>query len=298
MDRIQLGLKVDVCTHAGLQYGVPALMRLYDELDVRASFFVAGGPDHSGRAIRRVFRRGFLTKMLRTNAVGTYGWRTVLYGTVLPGPQIAGSFPETLRSLVGAGHEVGIHGYDHVYWQDELPRLPVAAVTAEIGRAQAAFGEILGVAPRAFGAPGWQCTAASFASEDALNLAYHSDTRGTSPFRPQMDGQQFHTIDIPTTLPTMDETYGRVGTTARELTAYYRQQLRPGLNVYTAHAEMEGRQQLPLLRDLLQALRGEVDVLRLIDVAEQLDSVPTAAVVAGPIVGRHGTVAWQEHPHA
>jgi len=295
---IQLGLKVDVCTHAGLQYGVPALMRLFDELNVRASFFVAGGPDHSGRAIRRVFRRGFLTKMMRTNAVGTYGWRTVLYGTLLPGPQIAASFPETVRSLVRAGHEVGIHGYDHVYWQDELPKLSAAAVGAEIERARTVFGDILGSAPRAFGAPGWQCTAASFASEDALDLAYHSDTRGTSPFRPHMDGQRFRTIDIPTTLLTLDETYGRLGTTARELTAYYRRQLHPGLNVYTAHAEMEGRQQLPLLRDWLAAARDEAEVLRLIDVAQQLTDVPTATVVAAPIEGRHGTVAQQEPSRA
>jgi undecaprenyl phosphate-alpha-L-ara4FN deformylase len=290
---MQLGLKVDVCTHAGLQHGVPALMRLFDELNVRASFFVAGGPDHSGRAIRRVFRRGFLDKMRRTNAVGTYGWRTVLYGTLLPGPQIARSFPETLRSLVRAGHEVGMHGYDHVYWQDQLPKLSAAAGAAEIGRAQAAFGDILGSVPRAFGAPGWQCTAASFACEDALDLAYHSDTRGVAPFRPEMDGQRFRTIDIPTTLLTMDESLGTVGTTAAELTAYYRGQLRPGLNVYTAHAEMEGRQQLPLLRDWLQAARAEAEVLRLIDVAARLTEVPTVPVVAAPITGRHGTVACQ-----
>ena len=289
---------MDVCTRAGLQHGVPALMRLFDELKVRASFFIAGGPDHSGRAIRRVFRRGFLQKMLRTNAVGTYGWRTLLYGTLLPGPQIAGAFPETLRALVHAGHEVGIHGYDHVYWQDQLPKLSAAAIATEIERARTVFADILGAAPRAFGAPGWQCTAASFASEDALGLVYHSDTRGVSPFRPEMDGQRFRTIDIPTTLLTLDETFGRVGTSAAELTAYYRQQLHPGLNVYTAHAEMEGRQQLPLLRAWLESVRGEVEVLRLIDVAERLDGVPTAAVVAGPITGRHGTVAWQERPRA
>jgi undecaprenyl phosphate-alpha-L-ara4FN deformylase len=298
VSQIQLGLKVDVCTHAGLQHGVPALMRLFDELNVRASFFVAGGPDHSGRALRRVFRRGFVRKMLRTNALGTYGWRTLLYGTLLPGPQIARSFPDTLRALVGAGHEVGMHGYDHVYWQDRLPTLTVAAIATELERAQTVFGDILGAAPRAFGAPGWQCTAASFASEDALHLAYHSDTRGLSPFLPEMDGQCFRTLDIPTTLLTLDETFGRVGASAAELTRYYRRQMRPGLNVYTAHAEMEGRQQLPLLRDWLQSVHGEVEVLRLIDVAERLDRVPTAAVVVGPISGRHGTVAWQERPRA
>lgn len=295
---MQLGLKVDVCTYAGMKDGVPALQRLFDALNVRASFFIAAGPDHSGRAIRRVFRRGFLEKMRRTRAIGTYGLRTVLYGTLLPGPQIARSFPDCIRRLRSSGHEVGMHGYDHVYWQDRLPRLPAAGVRAEIERARTAFGEILGAAPRAFGAPGWQCTAASFAAEDAADLAYHSDTRGTSPFLPEMGGQRFRTLEIPTTLPTLDETFGRVGTSVRELTAFYRRQLRPGLNVYTAHAEMEGRQQLPVLRDWLESLRGDVQVMRLIDAAERLDCAPVAPVAPGLIAGRHGTVAWQGAPRA
>jgi undecaprenyl phosphate-alpha-L-ara4FN deformylase len=290
----QLALKVDVCTHAAMQDGVPALMRLFDALDVRASFFVAFGPDHSGRAIRRILRPGFLTKMLRTNAVGTYGWRTLLYGTLLPGPPIAGSFPDTLRALVDAGHEVGVHGYDHVYWHDRLARLPAAAVRAEVERACARYREILGVAPQAFGAPGWQCTAASLASEDAMGLAYHSDTRGVAPFIPEMDGQRFQTVEIPTTLPTLDETYGRIGTTAAALTPFYLQQLRPGLNVYTAHAEMEGVRQLPIFRDFLEHVRAQAECGRLIDVARSLEASPVARIIPGPIAGRAGTVAWQE----
>jgi len=295
---IQLGLKVDVCTYAGMRDGVPALMRLFDELQVRASFFVTCGPDHSGRAIRRIFRPGFLQKMLRTNAVGTYGWRTMLYGTLLPGPHVARSCGATMRALIAAGHEVAMHGYDHVYWHDRLPRLSIAAVSAELARARAAFTDAAGIAPQACGAPGWQCTAASFAAEDALGLAYHSDTRGAAPFLPEMDGQRFRTIEIPTTLPTLDETFGRVGTSARELTAFYRQRLQPGLNVYTAHAEMEGIRQLPLLRDLLTAVRAESTVLRLIDVAHGLRAVPVARVVSGPIEGRAGAVAWQEAARA
>jgi undecaprenyl phosphate-alpha-L-ara4FN deformylase len=291
---VRLGLKVDVCTYAGLRDGVPALLRLFAELHVCASFFVACGPDHSGRAIRRILRPGFLEKMRRTSAVGTYGWRTMLYGTLLPGPQIARSFPDVVRALATAGHEVAMHGYDHAYWQDRLPRLTAAEVGAEIGRARGAFTEILGAEPQAFGAPGWQCTPTSLAVEDAVGLAYASDTRGREPFIPEMDDRRFGTLQIPTTLPTLDETYGRLGTTPEELTAAYRQWLRPGFNVYTAHAEMEGIRQLPHLRHFLEALRPDVEVLRLIDIARDLHDVPAARVVLGPIAGRAGLVAWEE----
>ncbi|MCK6553035.1 polysaccharide deacetylase family protein [Candidatus Binatia bacterium] len=289
----ELGLKVDVCTYAGLRNGVPALLRLFDDLGLRASFFVACGPDHSGRAIRRLFRPGFLAKMRRTRAVSTYGWRTVLYGTLLPGPQIASSGREVLRRAAAEGHEIAMHGYDHVYWQDRLPRLSAAAVAAELQRARGVYEEILGTPPLAFGAPGWQCTATSLAAEDALGLAYHSDTRGRAPFLPEMDGVRFRTPELPTTLLTLDETYGTIGTSPHEVARYYAAQLRPGLNVYTAHAEMEGIGQLAHLRAFLTAVRPQVPVHRLIDIARGLRALPVATVVPGPIEGRHGTVAQQ-----
>ena len=109
-----------------------------------------------------------------------------------------------------------------------------------------------------------------------------------------MGGQRFRTLEIPTTTPTLDETYNRVGTTARELTAFYRKRLHPGLNVHTVHAEMEGIRHLPILRDFLDAVRNEAQFTRLIDVAEQLGSAEVGRVVIGPIAGRAGTVAWQE----
>ncbi|MBI3786502.1 MAG: polysaccharide deacetylase family protein [Deltaproteobacteria bacterium] len=291
---MQLALKVDVCTFAGMQQGVPALMQTFGELGIHASFFVTCGPDHSGRAIRRVFRRGFFEKMRRTNAVGTYGWKTLLYGTLLPGPHVARRCAALLRELVSRGHEVAMHGYDHVYWHDKLAQLPPDEVAAEVQRAKAAFCAAVGSAPQAFGAPGWQCSAASFASEDSLGLQYHSDTRGFAPYRPEMDGRRFTTIEIPTTMPTLDETYGRVGTSDAELVRFYDAQLNLGLNVYTAHAEMDGRGQLSWLKAWLQSVQKQASIVRLIDVATELGDVPYARVVPGPIAGRAGTVAWQE----
>jgi undecaprenyl phosphate-alpha-L-ara4FN deformylase len=235
--------------------------------------------------------------MRRTSALRTYGWKTVLYGTLLPGPQIARSHAHVIRDLVAAGHEVAMHGYDHVYWQDRLPHLSAADIAAELGRAHAAFEEILGRAPQAFGAPGWQCTAASLAGEDRLGLVYHSDTRGFAPFMPRMASQRFTTLEIPTTLPTLDEAYGRIGTTPHEVARFYHDALRPGFNVYTAHAEMEGIAQLPHLRAFLEGLRPSTRVRRLFDIAATVQDAPVAEVGPGPIAGRAGTVAWQAVPH-
>jgi len=77
----QLALKIDVDTPVGLRDGVPTPQRALDARGIRASVHVACGPDHSGRAVRRLLRPGLLAKMVRTNAPGMYGWRTLLCGT-------------------------------------------------------------------------------------------------------------------------------------------------------------------------------------------------------------------------
>ena len=55
-----LALKIDVDTLRGTQVGVPALVTLLKKYQAGATFLFSLGPDHTGRAIKRVFRKGFL----------------------------------------------------------------------------------------------------------------------------------------------------------------------------------------------------------------------------------------------
>src|SRR5439155_9400430 len=84
---LRIALKVDCDTAEGTKRGIPRLLRLFEELGIRATFFFSLGPDRSGRAILRVFtRKGFLAKMLRSRAPSLYPMRTLLSGTILPAP--------------------------------------------------------------------------------------------------------------------------------------------------------------------------------------------------------------------
>ncbi|EQD28662.1 polysaccharide deacetylase protein, partial [mine drainage metagenome] len=83
-----LALKVDVDTLRGTRTGVPALVELLRAEQAQATFLFSLGPDHTGRALKRVFRPGFLGKVKRTSVLEHYGLRTLLYGTLLPGPDI------------------------------------------------------------------------------------------------------------------------------------------------------------------------------------------------------------------
>ena len=79
---------------------------LLEQLEIKATFFIAMGPDNSGKAVWRFLtKRGFLKKMLRSNAVGMYGIRTALSGTLLPARQIARSSPELFQRLIDKVYE-------------------------------------------------------------------------------------------------------------------------------------------------------------------------------------------------
>ncbi|HEY3270549.1 MAG TPA: hypothetical protein VGJ89_04980, partial [Geothrix sp.] len=77
-----ISLRVDVDTLEGSVTGIPTLLRLLDKHQMRASFYFSFGPDNSGKAIRRIFRKGFLAKMRRTNATKLYGFKTMMYGVL------------------------------------------------------------------------------------------------------------------------------------------------------------------------------------------------------------------------
>jgi len=291
-------LKVDVDTHLGLRDGAPRLLDLFARHDVRASWFVTMGPDRTGRAALRVFRqKGFLRKMLQSGAPRLYPLATMLRGTLLPAIPVVAGQPDRLRVLERAGHEVGIHGYDHVRWHDDLARLPVAEVASEVGHASDLFESVLGRKPECFAAPGWQCTGTSLRVTDGLGIRYRSDTRGRAPYLPSADGYGSSIPEIPTTLPTLDEVLGREGTDVEALTRAYLGWIRPDrLNVHTIHTEVEGGPCLAHLDALLERVRDVLPIRTLGDVASslRLDSLPRARVAPGRLPGRGGTVACQE----
>jgi undecaprenyl phosphate-alpha-L-ara4FN deformylase len=95
---LQLAIKVDVDTWIGLKEGVPQLLALFRRHAVPASFFIAFGPDNSGKAVRRIFKPGFLHKMWRTNPLRIYGLKTLLCGTLLPPPLHRRAGPRTVAT--------------------------------------------------------------------------------------------------------------------------------------------------------------------------------------------------------
>jgi peptidoglycan/xylan/chitin deacetylase (PgdA/CDA1 family) len=297
---IQLALKIDIDTERGTRIGVPGLLDLLDRYNILATFLFSLGPDNTGRAIQRIFRPGFLKKVSRTSVVKIYGWRTLLNGLLWPGPQIGQRHGQLMRTVRDKGHEVGIHCYDHIRWQDSLAAMTLEEVRNELARAGQVFHDIFGSAAQTAGAAGWQANRYSLQAYDEAGFLYGSDCRGTTPFVPKVDGHVFNTVQIPTTLPTLDELLGRPEYPLETLIDHYLGLLGPNrLNVLTIHAELEGMLYQEWFEKFLKAcLDKDVQFVLLADVAKDLHKtkadLPICEIIQGEIDGRSGTLALQE----
>ena len=299
MNDRHLTLKVDVDTLRGTLEGVPRLIDLFARHDVRATFLFSLGPDHTGRALKRALRPGFFAKVQRTSFVEHYGIRTLLYGTLLPGPDIGLRGADVMRATAAGGHEVGIHTWDHTLWQDHVRHKPARWTWLQMTRAHDRFVATFGVPPATHGAAGWQMNDDALRQLDSWHLAYASDGRvaddeaDRGAFRPVVGGRTLDCVQIPTTLPTLDELLGIDGRDAigaagalLAITATNR-----GDEVFTLHAELEGMKLIDALERLLIGWKHQGFVLGTLEGAYARlipDALPSRQWRWGEIGGRSG----------
>jgi len=295
---MKLALKIDVDTYRGTREGVPKLIDILQRHGAGATFLFSLGPDHTGRAIKRAMRPGFMRKVGRTSVVSHYGIRTLLYGTLLPGPDIGRRCAETLRRVRDAGFEVGIHTWDHVKWQDGVGHADGRWTAWQMALARQRFRELFGEEALVHGAAGWQMNVHAYRLTQSLGFRYASDTRGTHPFIPVIRAEIVACPQFPTTLPTLDELIGIDATTEAnvagrllEKTAAERRD-----QVFTLHAELEGMKLSPVLERLLEGWKAQgYELVALRDLVASTDaaSLPLHRVEDAPVPGRSGTLACQ-----
>ncbi|MDP9014431.1 MAG: polysaccharide deacetylase family protein [Pseudomonadota bacterium] len=300
LEGARIGLKVDVDTLRGTREGVPRLAALLEKHGLDATFYFSVGPDHTGRAMRRVFRKGFAQKVARTSVLEHYGLKTLLYGVLLPGPDIAAKAGAEMRAVRDAGFEVGLHTFDHVRWQDYVAGATAQWTRVEFERGLHAFERVFGCLPQSHAAAGWQINAHALELEREYGLRYASDTRGGPAFYPLLEGRASTCPQLPTTLPTFDELLGRDGIDAGNIAAALFElsttAADPKLQVFTLHAELEGMRLRDAFESLLLKWRNAgATVTRMAAVHEfaTQQSLPVRAVVEGEIPGRSGLLAVQ-----
>lgn len=288
---MSIGLRIDVDTFRGTREGLPRLLKTLQKRGIRGTWYVTLGPDNMGRHAWRLFKPAFALKMFRSGAPSLYGWQILFRGTLWPGPVISEHLAATLRLPEQAGHEVGVHAWDHHRWQMGADRLPLQAMNAELQRAIDAFVRVYGRQPRTAAAPGWRFDERLLALPASQGFAYRSDTRGpAAAFLPVVAGTPMQQPQVPVDLPTFDEAVTR-GVDADE--AWNRALLariadgKP--HVLTIHAESEGgikAHQFERFLDAAIAAGHTFEPLQ--DWLTHFPSPPLARVQRGTIAGREG----------
>ena len=238
--------------------------------------------------------------MWRTRAPAVYGFKTMCYGTLLPAPLIGAAAPEIPGLIGAAGHEVGLHGYDHVRWHDQLFRLPVQEISREIEAAQQTLAALWGRRADSFAGPGWQCSEGSRQVQAAQHFLYASDTRGPVPYFPRFGRMSLRSWKSPPPCPPWMRRWAWMAA-GPEISAIwsYLALMRSGPRSSPFTLKWRGGRTWKTLPGLLQRGRRQgVEFFRLEDWGRELlqepGKIPVAPVASRrPAPGRAGTVSCQ-----
>lgn len=291
----KLAIKIDVDTYRGTKEGNIALANMLSKVDAPALFLFSLGPDNTGKALRRIFTKGFLKKCLRSNVAGNYGLKTLMYGTLLPAPNIGKKCKIQMQEIAKMGFECGIHSWNHFKWQDYLFKMSKEEIEAEFTKARNAFKDIFGYEASSSGTAGWQCSPLSLEVQDQANLKFSSDTRNGVPFIPQMGGKIFKTLQIPSTMLTLDEMLGRFSID-EILNRNLSEIEKDGMHVMTIHSELEGMAYTSYFEKFLsQAKKRNVEFFSLNDYADELlknrNALPIKEIQMLPFESRSALLA-------
>lgn len=281
---MRIALKVDVCSLPGAEQGVPNLLTLLKQYDVKASFFFSTCLDSTGSGIFQALSRArdVFGKHSRSNET-------------IPSPALS----EAVLAVLEAGHDAGVNAHDPGDWIKHAAFANEDWTRLQLALAIDSMQQILGQAPLMFGAAGWQMNHHLLAREEKLGFSFASDTRGKYPFYPVLQNIRSGCPQIPTTLPTLAEMLGRAGIDTGNVHEYLYSESRyvlPLGHVYSIQADMEGLEHLDVMEKLLVMWKGQEGAVRALSkIYHELDlkALPTHHIGWAEMEGGNGHIAMQ-----
>lgn len=285
---MRVALRVEVGSLRGLRQGVPNLMRLFSEFQVRATFFFPLGRDFAGRYPLSTWRH-------RTR----YGLKALTYGSLQVAPSLTAESLQLMKLAERNGHEVGLSGMSPQQWSRRMAHAAPSWVEDQFATMLAAYRQGGQHAIPAFAPPDWQTHPRLLRLLRPESVAFSSMSRGKLPYLPVLQGERSTVPEIPTTLPTIDELLEQPDINADNVHEYLYAESRrvlPAGHVYGVSAEREGLAMLPVMEKLLVMWKGQEGSLRALgDLLKEVDpgTLPHHQIGWGQVAGNSRMLAMQ-----
>lgn len=212
--RCSFGLRVDIDTASGFIYGVPRLLKIFKELDIKATFALTTGSDQIALNVL-YFLPGLIKKMGLTRQVASNKNQYPLVKRYLPvilankAIFLKSFFPNSAflkaekqfgiaKKIYQMGHELILHGYDHFTWANKIKTMSDSQQQTIIQCGIHEFVEITGVKPEAFAAPAFAVTPSILEILKTSGFNYCSNFTTDyqlKPFFPM--GKETYCVEIP-----------------------------------------------------------------------------------------------------
>ncbi len=269
---MHIAFKVNVTSIKGLILGIPALLDLFEQYQVKADFMFAFGIEENQGMIKRLFCR--TDKMLTQD-------------------------PMLFQQVTEKGHYAGIYSYNPQKWRKKVVKANVDWVEENLNQAEAAFMQIFDRQPKSHSAAGWQVHPELFIKEREMGLLYASDSRGKYPYFPSYCKKRCKVLQIPVTLPTLSELLSQKEWNKDNLHEALFDEIQyilPYGHVFELDAEQAGVELIQSLERILVVWKGcqaEFGALRSVYQSLDLETIPYHEIGWGEQIGYTGLVATQ-----
>lgn len=256
------------------------------------------GPDGFGKNVERLKDKNYIERLRRLNFFRmVHGFGPLyLVNNLLGRRTLVGTDnPERMRQISNEGHEIGIHGWDHFWWAENVWTANTETLLDDTLYAFEAFMHSIEIPPIATAAPNWRTSIDYLKQIDLIGFNYIADVRGSFPFLPAHGDWEGKTIHIPFNLPCLHEIANSLSTNSEEeIAKEWFSNLHPDYNVWCIHDYYEGILRKSLFKRIVnQLLREGFKIVPLGSLIREVNhsKLPRCGVEKGSVAGGRGFIS-------
>lgn len=258
-------LRIDIDTFDGLKNGIPKILDILADYDMKVSFYCIMGRegDLFNMLKYKIRSRKFSPSLLDTNKLSVnpsfFLKETLHLSKIFFYPRKVSLISENLKRIKKEAHEIGPHGYTHIKWSN----ITSSEMRQEFKSMIREYQCIFKIYPKSWSAPFGVLNKNCIKLTEEFRFDVNSYLGGSRIFRPIINGKECHHIMVPVTIEMTKnhltplqyfQTIGLSdGATLKHTTRLIDKQIEKcGWASTYIHSEFEGLERPDLFRQLIK----------------------------------------------